>query len=161
MGRRREYSDPVVVTLRAERWVSEFFKINKQVKIGRALEEWINATKPRDMSAAEFHIKYLEEKKDREISQHKIMIDEIQLEHEDVIKDLQKKKDILLQQKAKDLNLIRKQWPEFREAYPKVKTKPIGWGGDNTIEPWWGDQGIQLTYGDIHELWDEMEGDEN
>lgn len=156
-GAPAKWVDPQTRSITSESFVFEFFRINKQHNIGKALQEWVEAHKPRDMSAADYRLLEISNVVDRENDKTNHIIKTLRDDLGERLAALEAERKILLQQRANDISMLRKFWPEFRKAYPNCKFRPETWKGDMEPHPWWENKGIGITYGGLYDIFDEME----
>jgi hypothetical protein len=131
--------------------------MKNHITMGQALKEWMDAHKPRDMSAADYALIQIKETIERENKHHTATISQLEDEHRDRLTALQAEEQLLLNQKSRDLSLVRRFWSEFRQAFPKVQKRPEPWKGLMEVHVWWTEKGIGITYGGLYDIWTEME----
>jgi len=165
MARPRIYKDPVVMTITVERWVKEFIDTAK-ITIPKALEDYVRATKPRDVSAAEYRIgqvmkerQMLKEDYDDDV---KLYMKSRTREFEEKDKELQDEMNMLLTQKSDDMTALVEAWRGWRVAFPKIERPNPRWsdvgepGNHEKIE-FFEKKGFSVTWLDIPELWKRFE----
>ena len=160
MARPRIFKDAEQKYVAAEKKVWEFFDMNKGIKPGQALEEWIKAQLPRDQSAADYRIVQIEKerktlKEDYDL-QIKLLTDA--LNHS--LKELDIEKNLLLQRKCDDEDLIHHLWPQWRKDNPLMREPNLLWVRNRDNCKWWTDHGLPLTFEELYGLWPKMEKSE-
>jgi hypothetical protein len=158
MGRPKKWKDGKQKSIVAESKVWEFFETNTSLDPGSALEEWIRAQVPRNQSAAEYRIVQIE--KDLTIlkADYDNALRELTTAYDEARAKLSVEKNLLLQRKSDDVTLLKSLWPQWRKEFPRILKPNKMWCENFEVNEWWNERGIPLTWADILNIWDDMEG---
>lgn len=158
MGAPKKYeNDTTTTSVYLEVEVLEFYQRTK-IPMGVALREYMEAHKPRDISAADYALQKLLEQKDRKIRRITERDATLHEQDQDEIAEIEAEITLLQNQKASDHRAIQKMWPMFRATKKQMIRPPETWKGDMDVHRWWGEQGVDMTYDTVYRVWDEMEG---
>lgn len=157
IARPRKYSKPKAKTITAEEEVISFFEAG-DFDYGDALKEWMYAKIPKNMSIEEYLVQFHQKEIDSLEIERKLAYQEIDKKYDDRIDEIRRKMELVKIQRNSDSLRLKELWPQWREAFPKIKEPNKFWKDSDETVGWWVRMGYPLYYRDIYRLWPEMEG---